>query len=72
MTRPAPVTSLGAETLREKGRICARKGFNPNIEFYGDAVQNKYVMEGYAQEKARLEETGSAAGAPGRQGAATS
>ena len=66
---PAPRFDYTETFWREKGRICARKGFNPNIEFYGDEVQNKYVMEGYAQEKARLEQTGSAAGGAGRQGA---
>lgn len=65
MPAPSPITPLGAETLREKGRICARRGFNPNTEFYGDAASNALVMEGYASEKAKLAKTN-----PDRQGAA--
>ena len=46
---PAPITSLGAETSREKGRICARRGWNPKTEFYGDPQANALVMEGYEE-----------------------
>jgi hypothetical protein len=55
---PSPITPLGAETWREKGRVCARRGWNPKTEFYGDVAANRLVLEGYAQERAKMRAQG--------------